>query len=278
MMSAMLIAGAVAALAGLGAIALGIPVKEFSFGNTMILSGTIGVCTGLILLGLSAVLGELKVISHRLRLQVAGDPGSKALDLPGESEPRGVTNVTAAPPLDELLVSGGPTRGRGRQAELAPPLPEPEREPPPLGEREQAARPKRNLLFESSLRRDRERGEKRATDPLAAEFRSSPMSEPPAPEPIQPPPFEASWPKPERMRSQEPPPLRRPARAAPAFNEPEPPQRGSETPEVTVVKSGVVDGMAYSLYSDGSIEAQMPEGMMRFNSIAELRTHLDQRG
>ena len=47
--------------------------------------------------------------------------------------------------------------------------------------------------------------------------------------------------------------------------------------EVTVLKSGVVDGMAYSLYSDGSIEAQMPEGMMRFASIDELRAHLDQR-
>jgi hypothetical protein len=53
--------------------------------------------------------------------------------------------------------------------------------------------------------------------------------------------------------------------------------RPEEQPAVTVLKSGVVDGMAYSLYSDGSIEAQMPEGMMRFDSIAELRTHLDQR-
>ena len=50
-----------------------------------------------------------------------------------------------------------------------------------------------------------------------------------------------------------------------------------EPPPVTVLKSGVVDGMAYSLYSDGSIEAQMPEGMMRFASIDELRSHLDQR-
>ena len=40
---------------------------------------------------------------------------------------------------------------------------------------------------------------------------------------------------------------------------------------------GVVDGMAYSLYSDGSIEAQMPEGMLRFASLDELRIHLDQR-
>ena len=44
-----------------------------------------------------------------------------------------------------------------------------------------------------------------------------------------------------------------------------------------ILKSGVVDGMAYSLYSDGSIEAQLPEGMMRFGSIEELRAHLDQR-
>ena len=53
--------------------------------------------------------------------------------------------------------------------------------------------------------------------------------------------------------------------------------RSEEPPPVTVLKSGVVDGMAYSLYSDGSIEAQMPEGMMRFASIDELRSHLDQR-
>jgi len=46
---------------------------------------------------------------------------------------------------------------------------------------------------------------------------------------------------------------------------------------VTVLKSGVVDGMAYTLYSDGSIEARLPEGMMRFASIDALRTHLDQR-
>jgi hypothetical protein len=46
---------------------------------------------------------------------------------------------------------------------------------------------------------------------------------------------------------------------------------------VTVLKSGVVDGMAYTLYSDGSIEAQLPEGTMRFASIDALRAHLDQR-
>jgi hypothetical protein len=46
---------------------------------------------------------------------------------------------------------------------------------------------------------------------------------------------------------------------------------------VKVLKSGVVDGMVYSLYSDGSIEAQMPEGMQRFASIDELRAYIDRR-
>ncbi|GAC1626558.1 MAG: hypothetical protein NVS4B4_10100 [Bradyrhizobium sp.] len=53
--------------------------------------------------------------------------------------------------------------------------------------------------------------------------------------------------------------------------------QAGDQPPITILKSGVVDGMAYSLYSDGSIEAQMPEGMMRFASIDELRAHLDQR-
>jgi hypothetical protein len=50
-----------------------------------------------------------------------------------------------------------------------------------------------------------------------------------------------------------------------------------EAPEsISILKSGVVDGMAYTLYSDGSIEAQLPQGTLRFGSIAELRTHIEQ--
>ena len=39
-------------------------------------------------------------------------------------------------------------------------------------------------------------------------------------------------------------------------------------------KSGVVDGMAYTLYTDGSIEAKLPEGTIKFGSVAELRAHI----
>lgn len=43
-----------------------------------------------------------------------------------------------------------------------------------------------------------------------------------------------------------------------------------------ILKSGVVNGMPYTLYSDGSIEARLPEGTLRFGSITELRNHIEQ--
>jgi hypothetical protein len=51
---------------------------------------------------------------------------------------------------------------------------------------------------------------------------------------------------------------------------------GSATAGVSVLKSGIVNGMPYTLYSDGSIEAQLPEGTLRFGSITELRNHIEQ--
>jgi len=54
-----------------------------------------------------------------------------------------------------------------------------------------------------------------------------------------------------------------------------PPPIGADE-SVSVLKSGVVDGMAYTLYSDGSIEAQLPQGTLRFGSITELRNHIEQ--
>jgi hypothetical protein len=129
-------------------------------------------------------------------------------------------------------------------------------------------------MFESSVRRDRER-------PPVETAEARPAN------------FEDAWPRSDRPRAGDraaeaapqrragrPPPAAAPAEpnAASAATERASPARAEEPPAgVTVLKSGIVDGMAYSLYSDGSIEAQMPEGMMRFASIDELRAHLDQR-
>src|ERR1700748_1329509 len=60
------VAGAVAALIGVVALYYGIPVKEFSFGNTLILVGTMSLCTGAILFALSVVGLELRTMARRL--------------------------------------------------------------------------------------------------------------------------------------------------------------------------------------------------------------------
>ena len=160
---------------------------------------------------------------------------------------------------------------------------------PAAAEPAPAAKPRRNLLFSSSSRKERERAEARTSDPSAAAPYPEPAAAPPAAEPAAPPPasFEDAWPKPERSRTADLAPPRRAPRIPPTSSESSPAASSAEQyppavrvedpSQVTVLKSGVVDGMAYSLYSDGSIEAQMPEGMMRFASIDELRAHLDQR-
>ena len=66
MMFVMLVAGIGLVLAGLLAIGIGIPIKEFSTGNTLIIAGVIGVCTGAIMLGLWMTVRELKNIARRL--------------------------------------------------------------------------------------------------------------------------------------------------------------------------------------------------------------------
>lgn len=44
--------------------------------------------------------------------------------------------------------------------------------------------------------------------------------------------------------------------------------------EPRILKSGIVGGMAYTLYSDGSIQAELPDGVVRFASLQELRDHV----
>jgi len=88
--------------------------------------------------------------------------------------------------------------------------------------------------------------------------------------------FESLWPKGARSGQAAAVPM--PVAAEPEAR-PEPRldvSRVQQPTPVSVLKSGVVDGMAYTLYSDGSIEAQLPQGTLRFGSITELRNHIEQ--
>jgi hypothetical protein len=286
MMFVMLVAAIGLVLAGLLAIAYGIGV-QLSTGNTLIIAGVIGVCTGAIMLGLWMTVRELKNISRRL---AGGVPEARGEAMARPGLPVAATRDSA--PADGGFPAAEQPGGSGpfAPAALPPwqneavlrdhPIPEPMHpEPPPS-----ASKPKRNLLFSSTSRKERERAQARSSEPLPPDLLSpdlrskSPIA--PLDDPAEPPPpsFEDAWPKAERARPGEMAAQRRGGRMPPTLPEPNGgPAHAEDRPEVTVLKSGVVDGMAYSLYSDGSIEAQMPEGMMRFASIDELRAHLDQR-
>jgi hypothetical protein len=253
----------------LAALGYGFRYNEFGFGNTLVVAGAVSSCSGFLMFGLWTVARKLQDISQRLGgaaltgVQPAfpAEPAlapSLAPPPPQPPEPA-IADAGAAPaPWDE-----GRNEGRVEARGDAPPLPE----------AAPAPKPRRNLLFTSTSRKERERAAARASEPLAPDLLSAdlrpnaPAMDAPPVEPT-PPSFEDAWPKSDRPR-------RPPRHAAPEAAAAAPPRE--EAPPVTVLKSGVVDGMAYSLYSDGSIEAQMPEGMMRFASIDELRSHLDQR-
>jgi len=96
--------------------------------------------------------------------------------------------------------------------------------------------------------------------------------------------FDAAWPADaragKRAESEPAPPVEgdeRQAEQAVSVQDRRPEPAPLEEPRgaATILKSGVVDGMAYTLYTDGSIEAKLPDGTVRFGSIAELRAHIE---
>jgi hypothetical protein len=289
MMVVLLAAGIGFLLAGLVAIGFGIPINEFGFGNTLILAGTVAASTGMLLLGLWTAVKELKNIAQRLgsgahagttpelAVSNAASRGpaedQPAADDAGHAESAAQSAGPSPPPWLEQAAS------RDRVPNVVPTGPEPVEGAP-------AVKPRRNLLFSSSSRKERERAQLRPTDPSAADLQPAPVAAPPAPETGGAPAvtFDDAWPRPERARAADAPLPRRGGRAPSTFAEANagadshpPAARSEDQPPVTVLKSGVVDGMAYSLYSDGSIEAQMPEGMMRFASIDTSTTVPERR-
>jgi len=297
MMLVVLIAGIGLLVAGLVTVGLGIEL-DLSFGNTLLLAGAIVACTGVLMLGLWIAVRELKAIARQLS-------GLAAPSRAGSTRPSAGLSAALG---DQAPEDGGLLFGRDQQAveSAFPAEPAPSAAPTWLEETASrdrsrgevpveaapAVKPRRNLLFSSSSRKERERAQAWGTEPSIADLNpvllgpASPAA-PPLEESAAGPSatFDDDWPMSERVRGADAPLPRRSGRTPSTFAEAgagaadrvAEALRNEDQPQVTVLKSGVVDGMAYSLYSDGSIEAQMPEGMMRFASIDELRAHLDQR-
>ncbi len=299
--------GCGAVMVGAVMVAFGIPVSEFSFGNTLIVSGTTLASGGLIVITVSAVVSQLQRIAEALAGRAPAARAAEALEAP--AEPRPAASRIPFPPKTSVMPAAMPAmreppplptdldEDQHPGQSFAPVLRNPEA-PPVTVEDDVSLSPQYAMsaaLGAPGL------DEGAAPPPPAAANGSG------GPEPRHEPGFDAGW------RSPPPPaPPRKPAgsyfdsmwpakprtSSAPAAERPGglPPDRVPDLPPreretvtrapaaeppsapprtAAVLKSGVVDGMGYTLYVDGSIEAELPQGTLRFASIDELRSHLE---
>ena len=322
-MMALVAAGIGFLLAGLLAIVFGIPVKEFSFGDTLIVSGTVSLVGGVIVVGLAAAVSQLQRLAEMVGARPvsrSGRPvdvleaarGTRAPFPPKPKSEPARSAVSELPPfvpapIEEPAIADDESAAPSiRNPDLPLPAEEAEDEAPALKpavagpspfrfpERPKAPPPSQQAepppraapSFESSLPQFRKPtpapAEPPRTQPAQPSYfdamwkneprpPASPPAEPEAPRTRAAEPFK--WPEPE------PPVSARPAEPEPALDLPEPaPEAEEPLRAVAVLKSGVVDGMGYTLYVDGSIEAELPDGTLRFASINELRAHLEKTG
>lgn len=313
----LLVLGVITAAAGAVMIGFGVPINEFSLGNTLIISGMTALVGGLVVIALSIATRQLMRIAALLN---KGQPmprrGGEGFDQTGSDGSSGSARMPFPPrPM--------PDHPRGQDTRFSPPPPPAPSDPiferlrntpqPPSSPRPEARQTETPMLSDEETplsplppRAPRPAADQHAHEDtmLARVLRGSEArpaarqpekarngAQPPAPAPAASAPhprpsFNDVWPEATREEPKADPFA---SRSDPFARQPEPPaprpngdslrdaimrEEQAHAP-VSVLKSGVVDGMAYTLYTDGSIEAELAQGVVRFGSIEELRNHLE---
>ncbi len=280
----LLVIGAITAVLGVGMVGYGLPVHEFSFGNTLIVAGTTATVGGLIVIALGAAVGQLQRIAeilaahspvHASQPVDMFEPQSTATADTGRVSfpPRPKAETSIREPLRPLNMPAHAESAAEDQAATAPMLRNPamaaaveeyvakEYEDVSLSPQQAIAAPAHADLGEAPATT-----EQRSGNGLDASWRSAPPQRPPQTSY-----FDAMWPAEPKLAWRPASEEIRPASEPP----PAVAQQAQRTdPPPAILKSGVVDGMAYTLYVDGSIEAELPQGTLHFASINELRGHL----
>jgi hypothetical protein len=293
------VAGVVVTLAGLALVATGALPHDAAFDSGTLTAGTIAAVGGLLLIGIGVTVRELRRIEQVIasgRRRTAHVDEDQATDFveahsqlrvplaakPGLTAAQATTFAAAAHALEDTtsdhLRTRVPSRDRSEQE-------------PAFGESD-AAPLSRLPLRSEDFRERRDTGVKGytgngVTPPRAitdVETRPRLAGSPATPKAKV---LNAVWSGGQRR---EPPtaaaqaaaavaralPAGAAAPASQAFSDPVA-APGDQPSAVTILKSGVIEGMAYTLYSDGSIEAQLPQGTLRFGSIAALRDHIESK-
>jgi hypothetical protein len=303
------IVGAIAVMLGVGMVGYGIPINEFSFGNTLIVAGTTAAVGGLIVIAVGAAVAQLQRISEALATRTpvrssrpfdTFEPaaGSRAAPAPGRipfpPKPKSDAGIREPHPSDQHVAVAASANMPVDDRPAAPTLRNPDIQSVTIEEYEEASlSPQYPMAAPAPSAaplgvNGSGMAEKHHEAALDSAWRSPP---PPASQPQARQPqtsyFDAMWPaeskpakspvgneaRPETMPDL-PPRETAAAPAQPAETERHEPDPGNEARAVAILKSGAVDGMGYTLYVDGSIEAELPQGTLRFASINDLREHL----
>jgi hypothetical protein len=281
--------GAFAIMAGAAMIAYGVPINEFSFGNTLIVSGVTAATGGLIIVGLAAVRAQLHRMTEALVARPPAKPAraAEAVDLATEapapparakSLPRQRSETPAVrEPFETRFAPPGETSEQPPLQSFTPTRRNPEA-PPLTFEEDVLLSPRHPAPGPQPDFGPPERPAPPGGNGRADEQAHDPTFEPPwrQAREVSPSNFDSMWPAESKTRgpSGSPPP-QRPERQAAAPPKAAEPSAAKPPRNVAILKSGVVDGMAYTLYVDGSIEAELPQGTLRFASIEELRNHIE---
>ncbi len=280
----LLVLGVLTAGTGAVMVGFGVPINEFSLGNTLIIAGTTALVGGLIVIALAVATRHLVRIAGLLRAQPAARP---ARSVEGHDTPASPGPGRLPFPLRPSSQEGSP---RNQDSRFSPPSEAPtdpifERlrmsqpgaqahrsaEPPMLAEEEAPLSPRApRIPFPAEPAHNA--APERAPRPSDKSRNGAPAPAVPAPQPRMS--FNDAWPSEQRPDPQP----QKSAESAPHANGDalrSALQREFESAPVSILKSGVVDGMAYTLYTDGSIEAELAQGVVRFGSIEELRNHLE---
>ncbi len=288
----LLILGGVTTVTGLVLVASGFPIRDGTFDAEILTPGMIAIVGGLLLAGLGLAVRELRRIEHALvsrpmpRVTRSGEAAAVVANAPDASVRRNSANAEDR----SAAVRPSPRPTWLRRADEAAPervrvkFPVfPLREDRPLPE---AAEVSLTTHVAAPIEDDVAEVASDATVGRAANGTSGSSRVVPRPRPR---------PSAEKTNGSGPRvfwplgPLRdlRGAPAKPAAVVPRPAVEPPPVDDVldasttgapsapTVLKSGVVEGMAYTLYSDGSIEAALPQGTLRFGSISALRDHIE---
>jgi hypothetical protein len=274
----------IAVAAGVFALGLGIPIRETGFGASLLMAASVAITGGFVLVGFAAVVSQLRQVAQGFKAPLSGMPrpvrplerkeerfegderwAQSRLNTPvalgagtpdvvrrrydatqmkeGQHKPRPEERLRHA--QDEIESRQTPIDyGLGDIAKPSNSWPRPAI-PPPLNDTgSPAASPASSqdifATIWSSLHRNLAEGPEQRTEastrPRPADSKSSPLTPEPAVC----------------------------ASARPAPVEPQP-----------ILRAGMIQQTPYTLFADGSIETQLPEGVMRFATIEEFLGHLE---